>query len=129
MNKFNEAIVEIDDILVYTIIIKNKSNKDYKYDLIIIEKLSQYVTYQSHSGTKKIASFSYEIDNKTLVWNIGKLIQGEEVIISYLVKISSGNFGDIIENIGFVGIIPSSTVKNKIGINLDNKKRINQKKF
>ena len=41
MNKFNEGIVEIDDILDYKIIIKNKSNKDYKYDLIVTEKLSQ----------------------------------------------------------------------------------------
>ena len=123
MNKFNEGIVEIDDILDYKIIIKNKSNKDYKYDLIIIEKLSQYVTYQSHSESKKSASFNYEINNKTLIWNIGKLIKGEEVIINYSVKITSGNFGDIIENIGFVGNIPSSTVKNKIGINLDNKKK------
>ena len=123
VNKFNEGIVEIDDILDYKIIIKNKSNKDYKYDLIVTEKLSQYVTYESHYESKKIVSFNYEINNKTLIWNIGKLIKGEEVIISYSVKITSGNFGDIIENIGFVGNIPSSTVKNKIGINLDNKKK------
>ena len=123
VNKFNEGIVEIDDILVYKIIIKNKSDKDYKYDLIITEKLSQYVTYKSHSETKTIISFNYEINNKTLIWNIGKLSKGEEVIISYSVKITSGSFGDIIENIGFVGNIPSSNVKNKIGINLDNKKK------
>ena len=116
--------------MVYKIIIKNKSDKDYKYDLIITEKLSQYVTYQSHSETKKIFSFNFEINNKTLIWNIGKLSKGEEVIISYSVKITSGSFGDIIENIGFVGNIPSSNVKNKIGINLDNKKkRINKKKL
>ena len=122
-NKFNEGIVEINDNLVYKIIIKNKSDKDYKYDLIITEKLSQYVTYKSHSETKTIISFNYEINNKTLIWNIGKLSKGEEVIISYSVKITSGSFGDIIENIGFVGNIPSSNVKNKIGINLDNKKK------
>ena len=123
VNKFNEGIVEIDVILDYKIIIKNKSNKDYKYDLIVTEKLSQYVAYESHYESKKIVSFNYEINNNTLIWNIGKLIKGEEVIISYSVKITSGNFGDIIENIGFVGNIPSSTVKNKIGINLDNKKK------
>ena len=123
VDKFNEAIVEIGDILVYKIIIKNKSDKDYKYDLIINESLSQYVTYESHSETKKNVSFNYEINNKTLIWNIGKLIKGEEVIISYSVKITSGNLGDTIENIGFVGNILSSTVKNTIGINLDNKKK------
>ena len=107
----------------YKIIIKNKSNKDYKYDLIVTEKLSQYVAYKSHYESKKIVSFNYEINNNTLIWNIGKLIKGEEVIINYSVKITSGNFGDIIENIGFTGNIPSSTVKNKIGINLDNKRK------
>ena len=123
VNKFNEVIVEIGDILIYKIIIKNKSDKDYKYDLIVTEKLSQYVIYENHYEDKKIVSFNYEKNNKTLIWNIGKLIKGEEVIISYSVKIKSGNFGDIIENLGFVGNIPSSTVKNKIGINLDNKKK------
>ena len=107
----------------YKIIIKNKSNKDYKYDLIVTEKLSQYVAYKSHYESKKIVSFNYEINNNTLIWNIGKLIKGEEVIISYSVKVTSGNLGDNIENIGFVGNTPSSTVKNKIGINLDNKKK------
>ena len=43
----------------------------------------------------------------------------EEKIINYKVKIVSGNQYDIIENIGFVGNIQSSLVKNTIGINLN----------
>ena len=64
VNKFNEAIVEIGDILIYKIIIKNKSDKDYKYDLIVTEKLSQYVIYKNHYEAKKIVSFNYEISIK-----------------------------------------------------------------
>ena len=53
-------------------------------------------------------------------WEIKK---GEKIIVSYYVKIISGNSGDIIESIGNVGNIPSSSIRNIIGVNLDNKKK------
>ena len=123
VNKFNEGIVEIGDILIYKIIIRHEGEKEYNYDLIVTENLSPYVTYETHYETKMILSFKYNINNKTLIWNTGKLSKGEEIVISYFVKITSGKFGDIIESKGFVGNIPSSIVTNIIGINLDNKKK------
>ena len=43
---------------------------------------------------------------------------------------TSGKYGDIVENLGFVGNIRSSKVVNTIGRNLNKKKkRINRKKI
>ena len=130
VNKFNGGIVEIGDILAYSIIIKNGGDLDYNQDLIIIENISQYVTYEAHYENKTIISFKYELNSNTLIWNIGKLKKGEQIIVSYFAKVTSGKSGDIIESSGMVGNIPSSTIKNIIGINLDNKKKdLIKKKF
>ena len=123
VNKFNGCIVEVGEILNYKIIIKNEGDKDYIDDLLITENLSEYVTFESHYETKEIKSFKYEINNNKLMWNIGKLQKGEKIIVSYYVKIIRGNSGDIIESVGNVGNIPSSTIINIIGVNLDNKKK------
>lgn len=123
VNKFNGCIVEIGDILAYKIIIKNGGDKDYNHDLVIIENISQYVTYETHYENKTNISFKKGLNNKTLIWNIGKLNKGEQIIVSYFVKITSGKPGDIIESNGMVGNIPSSIIRNIIGINLDNKKK------
>ena len=119
MNKFNGGIVEIGDILAYSIIIKNGGDLDYNQDLIIIENISQYVTYEAHYENKTIISFKYELNSNILIWNIGKLKKGEQIIVSYFAKVTSGKSGDIIESSGMVGNITSSTIKNIIGINLD----------
>ena len=62
--------------------------------------------------------FNYNTKNKTLIWNIGKLIKGEKIIVNYIEKIIKGTLGDIILSIGLVNNIPSSTVINTIGIYL-----------
>ena len=48
VNKNNNNIVELGDILDYKIIIHNRSKKDYVEDLIVTEFLSEFVTYESH---------------------------------------------------------------------------------
>ena len=121
VNKNNNNIVELGDILNYKIIIKNLSKKDYDNDLIVNEYLSQYVNYEIHYESKNIIFFIYDKENKKLIWNIGKLKKDEEIIINYFVKITSGKPKDIIESIGFVNYIPSSIIRNKIGINLNQK--------
>ena len=123
VNKNNNNIVEIGDILNYKIIIKNNYNQDYNYDLIITENLSKYITYDIHYENKEIISFNYDRNNKKLIWNIGKLKKGEEIIINYIVKVTSGKPKDVIESTGYVNNIPSSVVRNIIGININKKKQ------
>ena len=122
VNKNNNNVVELGDILNYKIIIKNLHSKDYDDDLIIIENLSKFITYEIHYENKEIISFEYDIKNQKLLWNIGKLKKGDIFIINYLVKVTSGKPKDIIESTGFVGNIPSSIIKNVIGVNLDKSK-------
>ena len=131
VNAINNNIVEKGDILNYKIIIKNCGDKMYKKDLIIIENLSPYVTYLDHSENNNlIISFVTDLKNRKLKWNIGKLKKGQEFIINYTVKITSGKSRDIIESTGLVGNIPSSIIRNVIGINLDkNKMNLIKTKF
>ena len=130
MNKCNGGFVDIGETLIYKIIIKNNGDIDYNDDLMITENLSNHVTYEARYETKKNVEFKYDINNRKLIWNIGKLKSGEEVIVYYYVKVTNGNPGDIIENPGFVGNIPSSKVVNTIGKNLDSKKKeLIEKKF
>ena len=122
--------VELGDFLIYTIIIKNMDTNNYKDDLKIIENLSEFVTYEMHYENKEIKSFNYDIKNKRLIWNIGKLSVNETINITYIVKVTSGKPKDIIESTGLVGNIPSSIIKNTININLNKKqKKLIEKNF
>jgi len=122
VNANNNNIVELKDILNYKIVIKNNGNKKYKYNLIVYENLPKYVTFLDHQENNAILSFNHEQNRKRLKWDLGKLRRGQEIIINYTVKITSGNPGDIIESTGLVGNIPSSIIRNTIGINLDSTK-------
>ena len=129
INKINNNIVEIGDILNYRIIIRNMGKKDYN-EIIVTEYISNYVKFENRYENRTDISFNFDFNNNKLQWNIRKLNHGEEIIISYFVKIINGNPGDIIESIGFVGNIPSSNVKNIIGINLDkNKMKMVEQKY
>ena len=123
VNKGNNNIVTIGDILNYKLIIKNYSKKDYIYDLIIKEYIPEFVDFESHYENKNNIYFDYNKKNKTLIWNIGKLRTKEEIIIYYLVRVIKGKSGDKIESIGLVGNIPSSNVINIIGTNLNKNKK------
>jgi len=126
----NNNIVELKDILNYKIVIKNSGNKMYKYNLIVYENLPKYVTFLDHQENNAILSFNHEQDHKRLKWDLGKLKKGQEIIINYTVKVTSGNPGDIIESTGLVGNIPSSIIRNTIGVNLnDNQMNLIKAKF
>ena len=119
VNKFSRNTVLLGDILKYTIIIKNMWKSDYNYDLIVTENISKFVTYESHFENNTVISFNYNIEKRQLIWNIGKLKKNEEFVINYLVRVTSGKTGDIIESTGLVGHIPSSFIENYIGTNLN----------
>jgi len=113
----NNNIVQFGDILNYKIIIKNMDSKRYSNNLIVTEILSEYVTFLDHHENDIILTFKKE-SNK-ISWNIGKLKKGQEFIINYTVKITSGKSRDMIISTGKVGSIPSSVVRNIIGVNLN----------
>ena len=113
--------MEIGDILIYKIIIKNLSKNDYTEDLIVKELLSKYVTFDSFNVENRNINFDFNQQSGELKWNIGKLKKGEEIILTYSVNITSGKSNDIIESIGYVNNIQSFTIKNIIGKNLNQK--------
>ena len=119
VNASNNNIVQLNDILKYTIIIKNNGSENYKENLKVTEYLSEYVAFLEHQENNEIISFEENKENKTLIWNLGELNSGQEIIINYTVKIIKGEKRTIIESKGFVGKIQSSTVYNTIGINLN----------
>ena len=121
VNSKHNNIVEIGDILTYKIIIKNLSKKDYTNNLIVKEYLSEYVTFESNKIENEDIIFNFDEQNKELKWDIGKLKKGVEIIISYSVKITSGKSKDVIISLGYVNNIPSTTIKNVIGNNLNKK--------
>ena len=121
VNFRHNNIVEIGDILIYKIIIKNLSKNDYTEDLIVKELLSKYVTFDSFNVENRNINFDFNQQSGELKWNIGKLKKGEEIILTYSVNITSGKSNDIIESIGYVNNIQSSTIKNIIGKNLNQK--------
>ena len=119
VDKNTGSYVEIGEFLTYTIIIKNYGHENYKEDLIVTENLSKFVSYELYYTNNSNLNFEYNNKERKLIWNIGKLKAKEEIIINYIVKIISGKPYDIIENIGFVGNIPSSKVQNTICFNLN----------
>jgi len=118
VNANNNNIVELEDILKYKIVIKNCGSKMYPYNLVVYENLPKYVTFLDHQENIAILSFNQD-GHKRLKWDLGKLKMGQEFIIYYTVKVTSGKPGDIIESTGLVGNIPSSIVRNTIGVNLN----------
>ena len=119
VNKKTDNIVSLGDILNYKLVIINYSKKDYTDDLIIKENIPEFDEFITHYESKNVISFNYNIKDRTLTWNIGKLKKDEKIIINFIVRIISGKPGDKIQSIGYVGNIHSSTITNTIGINLN----------
>ena len=117
VNAHNNNIVQFGDILNYTIVLKNMGEKMYANNLIVTEILSEFVTFLAHHESDVVLSF--EKDLKKIIWNIGRLKKDQEFIINYTVKITSGKPRDMIISTGKVGNIPSSVVRNVIGVNLN----------
>ncbi len=125
-------IVEENEEITYKIVIKNNSEEKYSEDIKVIENLSEYVTYLSHevkynekSETNNVV-FTDKSDDGKLEWNIGKLASGDIVTINYKVKVKENTVGKTIQSTGTVGNIPSSIVKNTIGMNLTNENSIKE---
>ena len=116
VDKFNDNIVENGQNLTYKIIIKNEGPDDY-YNLYIKEILSEYVEYINDNNNK------FKYNNGILEYNICKLKKGENITIEYTVKVK-GQIGQIINSYGYVNNIPSSTIRNVIGKNLDNNEEL-----
>ena len=123
VNKNTGSVVGIGDFLTYTIIIQNYGKENYKEDLFVEENLSQFVSFEIYYSNDTSINFEYNKNNRKLIWKIGKLKAKEEKIIYYIVKVISGKPDDVKENIGYVGNIRSSVVKNVIGINLNKKQK------
>ena len=111
VNVFPNSSVETGDLLTYTIVVKNESNEDYMDEITVHENISKYLYFQSFSISKEVA---FEIKNRELLWNIGKLSSGEEVIIRYTVKVKDGYYGESIVSTGTVENIPSAVITNPI---------------
>ena len=119
VNKKTDNIVILGDVLSYKLVIINYSKKDYTEDLIVRENISEFVEFISHNENKDVVSFNYNIKDKQLIWNIGKLKKDEKIILNFIVRIISGKPGDKIKCTGLVGNIDSSPITNTIGINLN----------
>ena len=130
VNINNKNIEGLGDFLIYKIIVKNIYKNNYNDDLFMTEYLSEFVSYELHYESKEIISFNYDIQNRKLIWNLGKLQKNETIIINYIVKVIRGKSKDIIESIGFVGNIPSAIIRNTIGVNLNkNQMKLIEKNF
>ena len=79
------------------------------------------MTFESNNIQNEDINFNFDEQNKELKWNIGKLKKGDEIILSYSVKIISGKSKDVIISLGYVNNIPTTTIKNIIGNNLNKK--------
>ena len=128
VDKHNNNIVQIGDKLIYKIRIKNSGDSDYKENLIVTEQLDPRVEYIENIN-KNYLEFNYDQVKKTLEFEIEKIQKGKEKIIEYSVEVKRGNPGEVISSVGKVGKIPSSTVKNIIGKNLDKYEQIHIKKI
>ena len=70
VDKNTGSVVEIGDFLIYTIIIKNYGKENYKEDLIVIENISQFVSYEKYESNSTDIKFEYDKKNRQLKWNI-----------------------------------------------------------
>ena len=119
VDKKADNIVLLGDVLNYKITVINYSKNDYTHDLFIKEYIPEFTQFETHYESKDTISFKFNKNDKTLIWNIGKLKKDEKSTLNYLVKIINGKSGDKIESKGYVGNIPTSTIINTIGINLN----------
>jgi len=115
-----DDVVEKNEELTYSILIKNNSNIDYEDEITVTENISEYVEFIENES-----NFEVQKNGNELKWNIGKLGAGEEIEIKYTVKVKESYEGETtngqtIESKGRVENIPSAVVKNKIGNNLKN---------
>ena len=113
VDAFMGSSVEVGDEMIYRIVVRNDSGGDYTEDILVSESLSPYVEYKTYESNKTIAP-SYDLASSKIVWNIGKLMSGEEVVIEYKVAVKENSWGNTIESTGLVGNIPSAVIRNNV---------------
>ena len=110
-------VVENGDTLKYTIKIKNNSKSKYTDDLKVVENIPNNVVYKSNTSSKSSITGNYNSSSKKIEWNLGKLASGEEITLTYTVKVNKDCLNCTIEANGTVASIPTK-VTNTIGFNL-----------
>ena len=118
VNAHADDVVEADDVLTYTVTVKNNSAQKYEHDIKVKEILSDHVLFKNQKTGKNPVSFVQTADGKNLEWNLGRLAAGETVTVSYSVSVKDHCEGKVVESRGRVEHIPSAVVKNVIGRNL-----------
>ena len=110
----NNNVVNLNDVIEYTISIKNNSSRDYT-DLIISEQLSQYVDFIEEISDERVV-----FDSNNFKWNITSVAPDETVVIKYRAKVKNDEslIGSQIISEGYVDDIRNATVVHNIGVNL-----------
>ena len=108
VDKFNNSIINTNELLTYTIKIKNNSNQNYKSFTVREKYDSQKVSISNINGGQQ--------EGNEIVWNVSGLAKGAEKVISYTVKVNSNSSGTITST-GTVAGISSSTIVNTIATN------------
>ena len=138
-DKHNNSVVGLGDEITYTITVKNNSGSNYTNNLIVTEKISTYVKY--NSGNYKAYKVNYtkdangnnvenqeeitvpcneDQDNGILSWNIGKIESKKAIRIIYTVKLRKliQNFNKKVISEGTVDKIASTKITNIIGVKI-----------
>ena len=104
-NIINGSDVDLNEEFIYNIKITNNSENDYS-DLVVKEKISNYVNVVNHDGT---------LNNNIITWTVN-IPANTSKTISYKVKVKDEktNIGKIIESNGKVDDINTAPIKNKI---------------
>ena len=108
---YNSSVVNLGDILEYTIKVTNNSDNVYD-DFDVVEKIPEYVeVIDNNNGT---------INGNTITWKISNMGSKQTQEIKYKVKVKENlqYLGKEIVSTGTVAEIPSATVKNTISKNL-----------
>ena len=116
VNAFNNSMVNLGDMLEYTIEVKNNSSNTYK-SFDVVENIPESV--EISNGANGI------VEENKIMWKIDGLEPQKTKEVKYTVKIKNDiqNLGSEIISTGTVAVIPSSTVKNKVTYNLKNNEK------
>ena len=123
VSSYTDDVVEENDELTYTLVVKNNSAEDYEELLNVSEKINDNVQLISHETNhpeeSNVTIITNSNDNsQTISWGIRELKSGEEYIIKYTVKVKENSENNVIESTGTVNNIPTTVIKNTIGKNL-----------
>lgn len=102
------SIVNLNDMLMYTIKITNNSSSTYE-PITVVENISPYVDAYTESGE--------DIEENTVTFTVPALAPAQSHTIKYMVKVKENkdNLDKIIESTGLVdNTIKTATIRNRI---------------